>query len=176
MLHTLFSIWSPPLSPLFPTIDFCLIMLYLIHSRTQWCQHNFLEMFQSFKNSRLSLFRLSEVRTATSIYRPFDLAQNNILARCLLHNTHPEMRPLAFPYTGQCWLPQTRFSCNFIMAGYDVLGMVWQWITLETIIILEAEPHKIYIRGKVGFLAAVISWGHLAILTKLYCPNGDRIN
>ncbi len=35
------------------------------------------------------------------------------------------MRPLAILYTGQYWLPQTRFFYTFNTAGYDVLGVVW---------------------------------------------------
>ncbi len=79
--------------------------------------------------SRLSLFRLSEVRPPRYTGH---LAWHGMLAICLLHKTHPEVRPLAIPYTGQCcrtsecWLSQTRFQCNLtrITAGYDVLGVV----------------------------------------------------
>ncbi len=57
--------------------------------------------------SRLSLFRLSEVRSPRYTG---NLVWHGMLARCLLHKTCPEMLLLAIPYTGQCWLPQTRFS------------------------------------------------------------------
>ena len=57
--------------------------------------------------SRLSLFRLSEVRPPRYTGH---LAWHGMLAICLLHKTHPEVRPLAIPLTGQCWLSQTRFS------------------------------------------------------------------
>ncbi len=75
--------------------------------------------------SRLSLFRLSEV------VRPprytGHLVWHGMLPLCLLHKTHPEVRPLAIPFTGQCWLSQITFSMYFYMcitAGYDVLGVV----------------------------------------------------
>ena len=32
---------------------------------------------------------------------PFILVWHGLLARCLLHKTHPEMQPLAILYTGQ---------------------------------------------------------------------------
>ncbi len=38
------------------------------------------------------------------------------------------MWPLTIPYTGQYWLPQTRFFITFtifVTAGNDVLGVVW---------------------------------------------------
>ncbi len=57
--------------------------------------------------SRLSLFRLPEVRPPRYTGH---LAWHGMLAICLLHKTHPEVRPLAIPFTGQCWLSQTGFS------------------------------------------------------------------
>ncbi len=54
---------------------------------------------------RLSLFRLSEIRPPRYIGH---LVCHELLARCLLHKTHPEMRLLAIPYTRQYWLLQTR--------------------------------------------------------------------
>ncbi len=33
------------------------------------------------------------------------LVRHGLLARCLLHKTRPEMRPLAIPYTSWFWLP-----------------------------------------------------------------------
>ncbi len=38
------------------------------------------------------------------------LAWHGMLAICLLHKTHPEVRPLAIPYTGQCWLSHNKIS------------------------------------------------------------------
>ncbi len=51
---------------------------------------------------RLSLFRLSEVQPPRYTGH---LVWHGLLAICLLHKTHPEVRPLAILYTDQCWLP-----------------------------------------------------------------------
>ncbi len=48
--------------------------------------------------SRLSLFRLSEVQPPRYTGH---LVWYGLLAICLLHKTHPEVRPLAIPYTGR---------------------------------------------------------------------------
>ncbi len=45
--------------------------------------------------------------------------------------THAVNAVLEHPYTGQFWLPQTKFYFTFITDGYDILGMVWQ-ITLKS--------------------------------------------
>ncbi len=87
--------------------------------------------------SRLSLFRLSEVRPPRYTGH---LAWHGMLAICLLHKTRPEVRPLAIPYTGQCWLSQTRFQCNFTRVlrpdidyyNYDCLSFI----------ILETRPQN----------------------------------
>ena len=49
--------------------------------------------------SRLSLFWLSELQPPRYTGH---LVWQGLLARYLLHKTH---RPLAIPYSGQCWLP-----------------------------------------------------------------------
>ena len=75
-------------------------------------------------NSRLSLIRLSEVYGHLDNYIG-RFVWNGLLhvhvhvAWSLLQKTHPEMQPLAIPYTGQLWLPHTKF---FNTARYDVLG------------------------------------------------------
>ncbi len=77
--------------------------------------------------SRLSLFRLSEVHVRPPRYTGH-LAWHGMLAiiLCLLHKTHPEVRPLAIPFTGQCWLPQQGFQCNFIrILRPDMTFWVW---------------------------------------------------
>ncbi len=71
--------------------------------------------------SRLSLFRLSEVRPPQYTGH---LAWHGMLAICLLHKTHHEVRPLAIPFTGQCWLSQTRFL-NVIL--YVYYGRIWRF-------------------------------------------------
>ncbi len=83
-----------------------------------------------YEYSRLSLFRLSEVRSPRYTGH---LAWHGMLAICLLHKTHPEVRPLAIPYTGQCWLSQTRFSMYFIhVLRPDMTFGVWfSWIHLN---------------------------------------------
>ncbi len=56
------------------------------------------------------------------------LYRHGMLAIRLLHKTHPEVRPLAIPYTGQYSAGCPKQGFNVILhvyyAGYDVLGVV----------------------------------------------------
>ncbi len=72
--------------------------------------------------SRLSLFRLPELRPPRYTGH---LALHGMLAICLLHKTHPEVRPLAIPFTGQCWLHEG-FQCNFIPVLRPDMTF-WMW-------------------------------------------------
>ena len=110
---------------------------------------------------------------------------------CLLHKTHPEVRPLPIPFTGQCWLSQTRF--NVIL--YEYYGPIWRYgcglvnkIGLHlnreqndalSYIILETRTAKVVIRFEVRLFLSrgyFLSYSHLAIPAKLHGPKGDQIN
>ncbi len=72
----------------------------------------------SYVYSRLSLFRLSEVRPPRYTGH---LAWHGMLAMCLLHKTHPEVR---IPASAGC--PKQGFQCNFIrVLRPDMTFGVW---------------------------------------------------
>ena len=85
--------------------------------------HNMI--MKNYNYSRLSLFRLSEVRPPRYTGH---LAWHGMLAIYLLHKTHPEVRPLAIPLTGaaSAGCPKQGFQCNFIrILRPDMTFWVW---------------------------------------------------
>ncbi len=78
--------------------------------------------FCCYMYSRLSLFRLSEMRPPRYTGH---LVWHGMLAICFLHKTRPEVRPLAIPFTGQCWLSQNVFNVILYVLRLDMMFWVW---------------------------------------------------
>ncbi len=104
-----------------------------------------------------------------------------LLAWSLLQ-TRPEMRPLAILYSGQFWLPQTRFLILYVYYyQIDVLGVVWK-TSIERIINRERENCKttnVVILFEAGLFFSrgyFLKCSHLAIAAKLHCPKVDQIS
>ena len=113
-----------------------------------------------------------------------------MLAICLLHKTHPEVQPLAIPFTGRsAGCPKQGSQCNFIRVlrprfGCGLANKIELHLNREqndslSYIILETRTAKVVIRFEVrSFLSRgyFLRYSHLAIPAKLHGPKGDRIN